>query len=191
MSFGFIRHHQNISYMIDDVIRKRKQHVLLFAAAGNGGKNSDREFPARHRDVFSVHSTDHHGNYSTFDTGVENEIAIPGEGIAGLPSAPLMSGTSIATPIAAAICALVLDAARDCASDDDSFRNTNALGKYHHLCTLNGMEKVLSLEPFTPKSDTGSRCLDPRVFSSYDKAERRGVFDYAVNLIQANAGKDD
>ena len=181
MSFGFTNVQQEISYTIDKIVRKREQYILLFAAAGNRGKNSDEEFPASHRDVFSVHSTDHHGNYSGFDTGLTKDIATLGENIEGLSSAPLVSGTSFATPIAAAICALVLDAIRDCASDDHNLRDTKNLGRYRDLCTLKGMEKVMSLSEFTPQTRTGSRCLDPRIFSSCKKAERRAVFEYAVN----------
>jgi hypothetical protein len=183
MSFGFASVHEDISYTIDEIVREREQYVLLFAAAGNGGKNSDEEFPASHRDVFSVHSTDHLGNYSGFDTGLTKEIATLGENIEGLSSAPLVSGTSFATPIAAAICALVLDAARDCASDDHNLRDTENLGEYRRLCTLKGMGKVFLLNEFTPQSNAGSRCLDPRRFSSYDKLKRRRVFDYAVTPI--------
>lgn len=176
MSFGFARVYQTISDKIDDVVRERQQHILLFAAAGNGGKNSEVEFPASHRNVFSVHSTDHLGNYSTFDTGLKNEIATLGEGIGGL----VTDGTSNATPIAAATCALVLDAARDCASSDGDLVNTDALGRYRPLCTLRGMEKAISLREFTPKSHTGSRCLDPREFCNSEKVKRHEVLDYAT-----------
>jgi hypothetical protein len=185
MSFGLPYVHLEISAKIDEIVRMREQHVLLFAAAGNSGKNSDTEFPASHRDVFSVHSTDHHGNYSTFDTGVKYEIATLGENIEGLPSAPLVSGTSFATPIAAAISALVLDTARDCASNGHDLSDINALGKYRPLRTLDGMGKVMSLKEFTPQFHKGSRCLDPREFSSYNKAKRCNVLDYAV--LSSNA----
>jgi len=185
MSFGFENVHHDISYTIDEVVRQREQYILLLAAAGNEGKNSDTEFPASHRDVFSVHSTDHNGNYSAFDTGLKSEIAILGENIEGIPSVPLVSGTSFATPIVAAICALVLDAARDCASDNHDLSKIDAIGKYRPLCTLKGMEKFLSLQPFTPQSHKGSRCLDPCVFSSYDRERRLKVLDYVVELICA------
>lgn len=98
--------------------------TLLFAAASNDARSNTREiaFPASYSDVFGIFSTDGSGRWSDFNPhrqrnklyiatlGEEVQSAIPTSLHQGLMQR--RSGTSTATPIAAAIAALVLQFAR-------------------------------------------------------------------------------
>lgn len=88
---------------------------LIVAAAGNDG-NTSLEYPAAYPGVVSVAATDDRGAHAPFSNVNEDvEIAAPGINVL---SARLgggyvrMSGTSMATPHAAAAAALVWDTAR-------------------------------------------------------------------------------
>jgi len=100
-------------------------HVLIFAAASNGGGNNDRAFPARDKHVFCIHSTDATGTRSKFSPTAENFVynfATLGEAIESFwptylckddeDTVRVKSGTSFATPIAASIAAFLLLYAR-------------------------------------------------------------------------------
>jgi hypothetical protein len=94
--------------------------VLLFAAASNDGGNRGREFPAKHSNVFCIHTTDGYGNPSSFNPsppdGTRN-FSLLGErvsshwprGIGGHnDDVKVMSGTSVATSIAAGLAGTLL-----------------------------------------------------------------------------------
>jgi len=86
--------------------------VIIFAAASNNGANSRRSFPASLDNVLCIHATDGGGNKSVMnpppDLHRENlstlGVAVPSIWEPGMH----LSGTSYATPVAAAIAALVL-----------------------------------------------------------------------------------
>ncbi|RFN43276.1 intracellular serine protease [Fusarium flagelliforme] len=121
MSFGIREQHEGMNRAISDALNKR---TLLFAAASNDGANLSRAFPAKCRGVFCIHSTDGNGNPSSFNpTASETDVnfSLLGESVsshwpAGLnghdQSVNVMSGTSVATPIAAGLAASVLSFAR-------------------------------------------------------------------------------
>jgi len=128
MSFGFptrsIDGYKNLERALENAYSK---HVLLFAAASNGGANMDRAYPARDQNVICVHSTDASGNRSRFSpTAILHEInfATIGEAVESSwpihlceesPNSPAIrykSGTSYATPIVASMAAFLLQYAR-------------------------------------------------------------------------------
>ncbi|KIY04232.1 uncharacterized protein Z520_00926 [Fonsecaea multimorphosa CBS 102226] len=98
--------------------------TLLFAAASNDGANLGRAFPAQYPSVFCIHSTDGNGNPSNFNpTASETDVnfSLLGEHVsshwpAGMnghdQTVRAMSGTSVATPIAAGLAASVLSFVR-------------------------------------------------------------------------------
>lgn len=129
--------------------------MLIFAAAGNEGGNRGVAFPANlcaQGDVIRINSSDSKGKISTFspDAGQGQRICTLGE---GLPSCEMRSdkdikcrsGTSFATPIAAAIAAILLGFIGNIKPID---LEHNGLPRNHmeftrRLRTKLGMEKVM------------------------------------------------
>lgn len=114
-----------------DAIEETRDKVLIFAAASNDGANKALPiaFPARAPGVFCVHSTDALGKPSSFTPfpqkyvdnfatlGEEVRSAWPKHMRRGLEQR--MSGTSVATPIAASIAAQVLEYGRNELDDEE------------------------------------------------------------------------
>ncbi|KAH8803318.1 hypothetical protein F5884DRAFT_739629 [Xylogone sp. PMI_703] len=121
MSFGIREYHELMGTAISNALNKR---TLLFAAASNDGANLGRAFPAQYPSVFCIHSTDGNGNPSNFNpTASETDVnfSLLGEHVsshwpAGMnghdQTVNVMSGTSVATPIAAGLAASVLSFVR-------------------------------------------------------------------------------
>ncbi|OQU94560.1 hypothetical protein CLAIMM_00905 [Cladophialophora immunda] len=121
MSFGIREYHELMSTAISNALNKR---TLLFAAASNDGANLGRAFPAQYPSVFCIHSTDGNGNPSNFNpTASETDVnfSLLGEHVsshwpAGMnghnQTVNALSGTSVATPIAAGLAASVLSFVR-------------------------------------------------------------------------------
>jgi hypothetical protein len=121
MSFGFGEEDESLYSSIQHAA---SNGVALFAAASNDGKNrpDGMAWPARDNNVICVHSGDGLGNPSIFTPDPQDgmRIMVLGECVnsawpAGLNCKDghrLMSGTSCAAPIAAAIAALILDYSR-------------------------------------------------------------------------------
>lgn len=108
---------------IDRLVAQKK---LIFAAASNSGGNGSRPFPASHRGVFCIHATDDRGvanqRMNPIPLGDEENIATMGDKIESYWAGKrcCISGTSFATPIAAAIAANVLDFTRRHLARDDA-----------------------------------------------------------------------
>jgi subtilisin family serine protease len=135
MSFGFPKPAQNYEVLESAIRRAHQAHILMFAAASNGGANNGRSFPARHQQVICIHSTDANGNRSRFSpTAItaDSNFATIGESIesswpeylsnpgTNKVSVAHKSGTSFATPIAAGIAAFLLQYARMHLSKDQA-----------------------------------------------------------------------
>jgi hypothetical protein len=117
MSFRIREYHELMSTAISNELNKR---TLLFAAASNDGANLGRAFPAQYPSVFCIHSTDGKGNPFNFNpTASETDVnfSLLGEhasshwpaGINGHnQTVNIISGTSVATPIAAGLAASIL-----------------------------------------------------------------------------------
>lgn len=122
MSFGIRVGHQLMSTAVSNALmfNKSKEPTLLFAAASNDGGNHGRAYPARDSKVFCVHSTDGNGNPSGFNPTAsieDSNFSLLGEHVtshwpAGVKGhdqrVKVMSGTSVATPIAAGLAATIL-----------------------------------------------------------------------------------
>jgi subtilisin family serine protease len=117
MSFGL----GNENREVEGALQRASMHgVLLFAAASNGGINDQIGFPARLPGVIPIYAADGKGNASDFNPPPKQHDAnfsVLGEAV---PVSPLqkrqkqkwVSGTSFATPIAAAVAANILEFAR-------------------------------------------------------------------------------
>ncbi|KAK1252145.1 hypothetical protein MKX08_003332 [Trichoderma sp. CBMAI-0020] len=119
LSFGFPRY-DDVLKPINDAIRKARDNgVIIFAAAGNEGGNAGVSWPASlHEtgDVIRINSSDGKGSTSGLNPSPEigRWICTLGQGV---PSCQVAvdtdevihrSGSSFATPIAAAIAAIIL-----------------------------------------------------------------------------------
>ncbi|KAL9005235.1 MAG: hypothetical protein Q9188_001995 [Gyalolechia gomerana] len=113
MSFGWPQRHRAVEDAIDHANRRR---ILICAAASNDGANDGVAFPANFSPVICVNSTNEQGKPSSF-TPIPQPLvpnfAVPGENVQaawpGLENGKSQSGTSTATPILAAVMALVLE----------------------------------------------------------------------------------
>ncbi|KAL8732289.1 MAG: hypothetical protein Q9166_002861 [cf. Caloplaca sp. 2 TL-2023] len=113
LSFGWPQYHQAVADAIDHATM---HSVLICAAASNGGANDDVAFPANFEPVICVHSTNEQGKPSNFTPNPHQTVtnfAVLGENVRSAWPArehgKSQSGTSTATPILAAVMALILE----------------------------------------------------------------------------------
>lgn len=113
MSFGWPRHFPNVEQAIDYATSR---HVIICAAASNNGVNDNVAFPANYGPVICVHSVTDMGRPSEFTPSpLESSpnFAVLGENVCaawpGLKDGQSRSGTSVATPILAAVIALIIE----------------------------------------------------------------------------------
>ncbi|KAJ2993953.1 hypothetical protein NUW58_g1687 [Xylaria curta] len=186
MSFGIREYHEPMNKAISNALSNQ---TLMFAAASNDGGNLGRAFPAKSPGVFCIHSTDGHGNPSAFNpTADEKDVnfSLLGEHVRShWPAGKnghndivnVMSGTSVATPIAAGLAASVLSFVRQ--QERELAVGSNLLGPW--LKNVHSMDAVLksmvrqrrgyggepTSEPFPPmNAGLGRRELLPSILSN-------------------------
>jgi hypothetical protein len=124
--------------------------ILIFAAASNEGANRTIAWPARRKGVFCIHSTDSFGNPSDF-TPTNNwnpySFGLIGENVEshwpehlGQNTLVRKSGTSIATPIAAGVAAIVIGFSKmispDLGLEDNDLRDLDRLKNIEGMCVV-------------------------------------------------------
>ena len=124
-------------------VSKINTGVLMFAAASNSGRNAGRTFPAKHQDVICIHSADGDGVPSKRNPWGQNGdknfsalgefIEAPHKGQAN----ERVSGSSVASAVAAGIAALVLEFSRQTPVDGQEM-----IQEPKTLNTKPGMEMV-------------------------------------------------
>ncbi|OTB13976.1 hypothetical protein K445DRAFT_368160 [Daldinia sp. EC12] len=97
--------------LISNLVRQNK---LIFAPASNSGGNEERAFPAREPGVFAIHVSDGHGNKAGINPNPAKEgfnFSTLGNAIDSMWEGKeiYITGSSFATPIAAAIAANALE----------------------------------------------------------------------------------
>ncbi|UPK98149.1 hypothetical protein LCI18_009084 [Fusarium solani-melongenae] len=122
MPFGIREHNEPMTAAVVNALYCGK--TLMFAAVSNDRENLGRAFPAKYPGVFCIHSTDGNGNPSAFSpTAHERDVdfSLLGENVSSHwpfgkkghhQHVKAMSGTSVATPIAAGLAATVLSFVR-------------------------------------------------------------------------------
>lgn len=116
MSFGYITDHKPISQAIHDAIKDKP--ILFFAAAANLGANERELFPARHECVISIRGTNGNGQFQDFNPPRNSRegkvfgtlgLEVPSVALNNISEAAFMTGTSVATAIAAGIAGMLLE----------------------------------------------------------------------------------
>ena len=170
MSFGFERPDHAVNTAIANAIAERQERIIFMAAASNSGGNSDVMWPAQHEFVFDIRATDHMGSLPRLNApsglGVDNVYGTLGENVEGAwPRSEngykIDSGTSYATPIAAGIASLVLDAAKLSLDDEENYLKSNRFG---NLLTKRGMHLVFKDDLMSQQMPTNIRYLRPHKF---------------------------
>ncbi|KAH6637314.1 hypothetical protein F5144DRAFT_647443 [Chaetomium tenue] len=118
LSFGFPRHVQGIRDAIADVVHNKRGAITFFAAANNDGFNRREMFPANlGESVISVRGTNRAGSFEPkYNPPTSSDEPVFGTlGVdvlsdwPGMETGKLMSGCSVATPIAVAIAVMLLE----------------------------------------------------------------------------------
>jgi subtilisin family serine protease len=156
MSFGFKDEVPVIRDSINRAATRAPQPCLLFAAASNFAVNEDVQWPASHDRVICVHAADGLGNKHPRNVTQEQpwkEFATLGcdvEAFVGPGQQAIKSGTSVASPVAAGLAALILGEvlmnkteyltwlSGDCAQQAKVYNE-----KLYRLRTREGMSNVL------------------------------------------------
>lgn len=127
MSFGFPAYEKHLEGIQRAICKAASTSILIFCAASNGGGNTSIAYPANQNEVICVNSANGLGVPSEYNPGEAQEgrdLCALGEAVKS--SWPKLqqqrkSGTSIATPIAAALAAVVLDYVWQNMPDSDKF----------------------------------------------------------------------
>lgn len=135
---GFHRNIPEIQKAVEKAIESR---TLIFAAAGNWGLNRETAFPARENGVFCINASDGKGSFDSINPDAKCDGTYTTLGVS-IPSRwqdndIYVTGTSFATPIAAAIAATVLNFARH-KMDLDPY-------DWQLLASYQGMRKIFDL----------------------------------------------
>lgn len=140
LSFGFGYREENIEKML----QKYERGKIILAAASNHGTRRSMTYPASRYGVIAVNSATGDGSISTYNPPLNgvNNLSILGEKVqsAWVPkTTKIMSGTSVATPIAAGIAALLLEIAikqNDSVGDEMAKWLENLVKDYGGMTTL-------------------------------------------------------
>lgn len=188
MSFGFqqevlVNEAPVISNAILDAVHKRWGFLLFFAAAANYGNNQKEMFPACHSLVIPMRGTDGMGVFQDFNPPPDLR-GPPVFGTLGteVPSASLSTqtglvyrtGTSVATPIAAGIAAMVLS----CANISFADRVRDTPNPLKALWTKSGMLSMFS--NLSTCVQDGCFYIDPLMFIEKSDEERKALMTIAV-----------
>jgi hypothetical protein len=136
MSFGFpqerlVCDEPVISLAILDAVRRRRKRILFFSAASNSGANGPEQFPATDEHVISIRATHPSGVLWEHNPPIENHgeafgtlgTEVSAAWLKSNPQGKILSGTSVATPIAAGTAAMLLGYAdADDEVDDKTLR---------------------------------------------------------------------
>ena len=148
MSCGFYSWVEVVKEAIEEAYRKP---TLIFAAASNNGKRKQVAFPAYMPGVICVNSSTANGTPSDFNPKFDasRSLCILGENVTSTWITSQwherrMSGTSVATPIAAAIAALVHEFALQTDPADESLDEI-LKQQLKWLKSYNGMMEIFAL----------------------------------------------
>lgn len=186
MSFGVREYNEPMKRAISNALHSQ---ALLFAAASNDGGNFGRAFPAKYPSVFCIHSTDGNGNPSSFNPNADDKdvnFSLLGENVSshwplGLANGlgnPVnsMSGTSVATPIAAGLAASILSFVRQ--QDQYVKVESDLLGPW--LKDVHAMDMVLKVMANETRGGKYNYIRPGEIFDS--GASKEKVYDKIADI---------
>lgn len=183
MSFGFPReeHPPLISRSIQHAVAERDNRILFFAAASNSGGNQGTCFPASHPSVIPVRATNARGVFQDYNPPLDfhgaDVVGSLGQDVKGAwinEEEVVKSGTSVSTPVAAGIAALVLDAARLSTTTVSEDLMTK-------LGTKTGLEAVFRTHHIGRQMQDRFWYLNPAPFCNATHDKRELCLKYAVS----------
>ena len=155
LSFGF---KESAPAMQAAINFAESKNVIMIAAASNVGGNEKRAWPARLDKVICVYATDGEGNPCSFNpTNQKNSdnFSVLGEAVESYCPPHLKignnnnkvrkSGTSTATPIAAAIAAIILEFVRRHLSNTARVLSNSEIDHFSKVWTTDGMKAIFRL----------------------------------------------
>ncbi|CZR51216.1 uncharacterized protein PAC_01091 [Phialocephala subalpina] len=160
MSFGFTAFNEDLKDIHSAIGKAFKADILMFCAASNGGGNVNIAYPANQDQVICVNSANGEGNpsgYNPDEPKPGRNLSALGEGVkSSWPTRfklgqQRQSGTSVATPIAAALAAVVLDYVRHEMPESDRF----------HVSKLRMRKGMLEVLELMSKRRGGYQYLNP------------------------------
>lgn len=194
MSFGFDEPISLINEAIENVL-VMKSPPLFFAATSNDGANKDMAWPAKDPRVIGVSSTDGYGVKSEFNPE-EGETSYPilhafGEGVPVSTDKPRVdkhvSGTSYATPVAAALVANLLGYIRMIACVAPSADGLEGHSRIpERLQKMSAMIAVLK-EHMQKKHENGDRSLLPWDFLNVNNPS---ILENIVKTLVKTLGRE-
>ena len=188
MSFGWPKEDESgsISAAIQRAYTTRSGRILFFAAASNSGGDYAEWFPASHDFVTAVRATTHEGQFDAFNAppdyagaDVIGTLGVDVPGASNNQDEPERSatGTSYATPIAAAFGALVLDATKVNPTTNNTVTHRRI---YDKLRSRYGMREMFRAPSMSRKVGERSWYLSAMPFCSLSEVDRRTVMDNAA-----------
>ena len=146
----------------------RSQGVLVVTASGNNGELKDISCPARFGHTICVGAHDKYGNTTPYTTkGRALDFTAPGENLVGASSIhPSMmtteGGTSVAAACVAGLLALIIQRARDIASDPRLSGTEPSVNKLvHDQDIVKEVLRNISKNSSEHKKSCGYGCLKP------------------------------
>lgn len=193
MSFGFDQPIPVISQALD-AANQRKRPPLIFAATSNDGAHKPMAWPAREPWVFGISSTDAHGASSPFNPD-ENDTPSTfyafGDGFQIEKWQPkdkweveldLVSGTSVATPVAAGFAANLLHVVQAAVDVLDKPSEYDDLPE--RLRRGNGMLKVM-LHCMRKTHQTGLKSLLPWDLFTKSRIDDGSLLEIVKNTLNS------
>ena len=177
MSFALAKWDHDNKKMITQKIYEKVtiRDVIFFAAASNAGKLSGITFPASHPEVFSIRAADVYGNDDlvSFNPGYSLEdINLSVLGVHVLAphrnkETQRISGTSVATAVAAGIAALVFEFVRQ--SERTPMPEQPPIRQVEKLKTKQGMSWVFRL--MRDQLQNVGKCQNLQPWHLFDRGE--------------------